>query len=420
MSGYILLVDDSPSYLQLLHNILDARGYAVQTARHGLEALEKIKAQPPMLILLDINMPEMDGFALCEQLKNDPDTADIGVLFLSAHHDTETKVRCFAAGAVDYISKPFEEAEVLARLRTHLLILEQQRHLNGILNASLDGILTYRAVRDAEGQVADFRCLLANPRAAEIFGAAQEGLKLLSLKQQLSRLQHPVAWQELLDVFDHGQPLDTERYTRSRRRWLHMLAVPLEDGLALTLRDTSERKELELALARLAEQDSLTGLPNRRVFDRCLQQEWRRCRQAGEPLALIMCDIDYFKAYNDSQGHIAGDGCLVHVGRTLQQQVSWPEALVARYGGEEFGIILPRLPLSKAVQIADELLLAVRSLQLPHPGLPGTTAVTLSLGVATCLPDARQDMSELLQKADQALYQAKAQGRNQVVVAAAD
>lgn len=417
MSGYILLVDDSPTYLKLLCNILDARGYAVQTASNGAEALEKVKAQRPLLILLDINMPEMDGFALCEQLKSRPETADIGVLFLSAHHDTETKVRCFAAGAVDYISKPFEEAEILARLRTHLLILEQQRHLNGILDAALDGILTYRALRNAEGQVADFRCLLANPRAAEIFGTVQEGLKMLSLKQQLAKLQHPVAWQELLGVFEQRQPLDTERYTRSMRRWLHMLAVPLEDGLALTLRDTSERKELELALARLAEQDSLTGLPNRRVFDRCLQQEWRRCRQAGEPLALIMCDIDYFKAYNDSQGHIAGDGCLVHVGRTLQQQVSWPEALVARYGGEEFGIILPRLPLARAAQIAEDLLQAVRSLQLPHPGLPGTSPVTLSLGVAACLPDSQQEMAQLLQQADRALYSAKARGRNQVVVA---
>lgn len=419
MSGYILLVDDNPNNLRLLIDILREQGYQVRPANSGARALAMVEKEQPDLILLDINMPGMDGYEVCRRLKANPNTAEIAVLFISAHDDMANKLEGFAAGAVDYITKPFQEPEVLARIRTHLLVLHQKRHLASILNTSLDGILAYQTVRDTGGKISELRCQMANPRAAEILGSPQAELLQQSLQHQLQGLQPDGLWQELLEVVTSGQPLDKEFYALPLNRWLHLLAVRLEDGLSLTLRDTSQRKELELALARLAEQDGLTGLANRRVFDRCLTQEWLRCEKMAAPLALIMCDIDHFKGYNDSQGHLAGDGCLMRVAHCLKLAVDWPDALVARYGGEEFGLILPRMPLAEAQAAAEKVLQEVRALQLPHPAAPETGQVTLSLGVSACVPSQHQAAQSLVHEADRALYQAKAKGRNQVCSLAA-
>ena len=162
--------------------------------------------------------------------------------------------------------------------------------------------------------------------------------------------------------------------------------------------------------------DTLTQIPNRRNFDDCFQIEWQRMGESGEPLSLILCDIDVFKIYNDTYGHQMGDDCLRQVAQGICQVVKRPDNLVARYGGEEFVIILPRTDATEAIRIAEEVRLNIERIALPFKsksfgGLPNSV-VTISLGVACTIPSFDSPAEKLLLEADKALYQSKREGRN--------
>ncbi|MEN9264285.1 MAG: diguanylate cyclase, partial [Gloeomargarita sp. GMQP_bins_44] len=154
---------------------------------------------------------------------------------------------------------------------------------------------------------------------------------------------------------------------------------------------------------------------NRRRFDEYLAQQWQQLAAEGASLSLILADIDFFKRYNDTYGHLAGDDCLRRVAQTIVQVVNRPDDLVARYGGEEFAVILPRTILSGAVMVAERIRAAVEQLRIPHPCSTVHDWVTLSLGVTTMVPTTLNSPAELVAAADHALYQAKQQGRNCVV-----
>jgi diguanylate cyclase (GGDEF)-like protein len=188
--------------------------------------------------------------------------------------------------------------------------------------------------------------------------------------------------------------------------------------LASAIQQAQLYQQLEAAngeLQRLAAFDGLTQVPNRRRFDEYLVQEWQRLAQEQGALSLILADIDFFKSYNDTYGHVAGDECLRRVAQTIHQVVSYTKGLVARYGGEEFGVILPETPLAPAMTVAEQIRLRVAQLRIPHQHSPVHGYVTLSLGVSSLLPNSEAAPAALVAAADQALYQAKQQGRNCVV-----
>jgi len=170
-----------------------------------------------------------------------------------------------------------------------------------------------------------------------------------------------------------------------------------------------------LELERLSSLDGLTGLANRRYFDTVFDREWRRAMRETEPLSLIMCDVDYFKLYNDSYGHQAGDECLKLVATSLQAAMQRPTDLVARYGGEEFVILLPGTHARGAVKIAERARQAILGLQLPHEKSAIHDCVTISMGEATVAPMLKHSPGDLLLAADKALYAAKKAGRNRVM-----
>jgi diguanylate cyclase (GGDEF)-like protein/PAS domain S-box-containing protein len=170
-------------------------------------------------------------------------------------------------------------------------------------------------------------------------------------------------------------------------------------------------------LKRIAYLDGLTQVANRRRFEEHLQTEWRRMVREQKPLSLILCDIDYFKTYNDCYGHQAGDNCLRLVARTLTRAAKRPGDLVARYGGEEFVVVLPNTNLKGAETVAEDIRFFVRSRRIDHKMSATDKIVTLSLGVASCVPTPEESPSHLVKLADDALYQAKNHGRDQVRVA---
>jgi diguanylate cyclase (GGDEF)-like protein len=181
-----------------------------------------------------------------------------------------------------------------------------------------------------------------------------------------------------------------------------------------------ERKELETSLQRseqryreLAKADALTGLANRRGFDERLEEEWNRAARRGEPLALLLIDVDLFKSYNDIYGHIGGDTCLRCIARVIADTLQRHSDVAARFGGEEFAVILPDTQLETALRVAESIRMAVVAMNLPHSGNPEGVQ-TISIGVAAGAPGENASVVSLLIASDHALYRAKYLGRNRV------
>jgi diguanylate cyclase (GGDEF)-like protein len=207
-------------------------------------------------------------------------------------------------------------------------------------------------------------------------------------------------------------------HSPTEQRWFMMRIHPLDWNkpkyFVVTHENITERKLVEIRVEELAVLDGLTGIANRHRFDDFLEDEWRRARRLGHPVSLALCDIDFFKPYNDTYGHMAGDECLRRVGEALKPFSRRPGDLVARYGGEEFAVILGNTDEQTARKVAGDIRAAIQALNIPHEHATATGCVTTSVGVATLRPHAQPDASPhgLIEAADQALYKAKRSGRN--------
>ncbi len=348
----ILVVDDVAVNVQLLTTYLTSVGYDVFTARDGQEALDKVSEAQPDLILLDVMMPKLNGFEVCERLKSDPTTKIIPVIMVTALNEIEDKIKATEAGADDFVSKPFNKLELLTRVKS-----------------------------------------------------------LLRIKQ-------------------------------------------LHDELRAKVRELEQARE---RLRQLAITDGLTGLYNHRYLKEHLEQELLRANRHQSHVSVVMLDIDHFKKFNDTFGHPAGDTILRTLARLLRDNIRKID-IAARYGGEEFFLVLIETNKNAATQAAEKVRRLVEAYQFDltndgYPASPFGTApllgwtpsagaaeaeahltevatatngdgagnhfafnhhLTISMGVAT-FPDDAMDINQLIEVADQRLYKAKKQGRNQVV-----
>ncbi|MEM9245289.1 MAG: diguanylate cyclase, partial [Cyanobacteria bacterium P01_F01_bin.153] len=201
-------------------------------------------------------------------------------------------------------------------------------------------------------------------------------------------------------------------------QWEQDFLRNLSEQLAISIQQATlydHLSKVNRKLEQLATMDGLTGIPNRRFFDQTLHQEWSRGQRSGQPLALIVTDIDFFKPYNDHYGHLAGDDCLQQVAQALAKVARRSTDLAFRYGGEEFAIILPNTTLMGAIAVAQQVLDHLWSLALEHAHSKVAKQVTLSLGIASFVPSLPQDPDDLIQRADQALFMAKEAGRNRAI-----
>jgi diguanylate cyclase (GGDEF)-like protein/PAS domain S-box-containing protein len=447
--GNILLIDDLPENLKLLTDLLSQIGYVVRSAVSGMRGFKSAKSKPPDIILLDIKMPEMDGYQVCTTFKNDPDLSNIPILFISALDETFDKLKAFQVGGVDYITKPFQIEEVAARIEAHLTIQKQQQVLQNeiakrqeieevlyqsrallasVLNSALDGIAAMQAVRDPiTGDIEDFRCLVVNPIMSKALNYNREDIiGRLVLKKLLQNLD-PNLFDQFVNVVETGEPLNQDFYYPSGNScWYHYVVVKLGDGFAITVRDITKRKQTELDLQKTNDQlqeanhklellsnlDGLTQIPNRRCFNSYLLLHWQYHQREQKPIALILIDIDYFKFYNDSYGHQSGDDCLIRVAEVIARIPQRGIDLVARYGGEEFAVILPNTNSEGALVVAESIRNAITILNIPHQSSTVSDRITLSLGITSLIPSSDQNPEILINSADKALYTAKKQGRN--------
>jgi diguanylate cyclase (GGDEF)-like protein len=444
----ILVVDDAPENLRILCTALTDHGYSVRCAKSGTLAISGSQSTPPDLVLLDILMPHMNGYEVCQRLKQDRRTRHVPVIFLSALDDGSDKAKAFAAGGDDYIAKPFSIDEVLARVAYQLKVSQRQaqlqrqadqyRHsshelrrayifLSEVLNSLEAGVAAFSPVRDEQGTVVDFRLqvandalrrLLFNPTTALANG--QEVVKTVETLRTLTAHYFDCDLFELCDqVLASHDPVRQELTLRQpeHQQWFEVFVTKLREGVVTSLRDISDTKSQILSLEsmkrelyQLAMTDGLTRVGNRYHFDAYLEAEWQRSIREQQPLSLLLGDIDQFKRFNDACGHSVGDRCLQAVAATLKNVVKRPADLVARYGGEEFAIVLPNTPLSGAAQIANEVQQAIRTLYLSDIPDPDYTHVRLSIGVTSTLPQQHSHCQVLIEAADRALYRAKALG----------
>lgn len=291
----VLIVDDEPMNLKLLEITLKEE-YEVMIAHNGKEAIRLAsEGIQPDIILLDIMMPEMDGYQVCRILRELPETREIPIIFITAIKEEKSEERAFRLGVVDYITKPFSIPIVKGRVKNHI------------------DLKKYR-----------------------------------DLQKQNSNI------------------------------------------------------------------DELTRIANRRKFNETLITEWNRAKRDEQPLSIIMLDIDKFKNFNDFYGHLRGDECIHKIAQTLKKELKRPGDLAARWGGEEFACILPNTDFFGAKLSAERIRKSIMELGIPHAASAVSNVVTVSIGVATVIPNQDNSYSELMNSVDMALYRAKDQGRNMV------
>lgn len=268
--GNILIVDDLPENLHFLTEVLTKQGYKVRCVTNGSMALRTVRNHPPDAIFMDIKMPDMDGYQVCEALKLDENTSEIPIIFLSALDQVFDKVKAFKVGGVDYISKPFEPEEVLVRLETHLTIGRQKCQLKeaidryqqtaeiayqsrtilaNLLNSSLDGIAAVQAVRgDIAGEIEDFRCLVVNPVFARLLGKKRTELAGAPVLKKLLNQLIPGLFDLLVEVVETGESLAGEVHLESDDlgKCYYLTAVRLGDGCSITIRHLTDLKQSRL------------------------------------------------------------------------------------------------------------------------------------------------------------------------------
>jgi diguanylate cyclase (GGDEF)-like protein/PAS domain S-box-containing protein len=447
--GKILVVDDLADNLRLLQQMLKEGGYTTYPANSGSMALRFLQTTLPDVILMDAMMPDMDGYEVCRRLRTDPRTHDIPVIFVSAADHVIDKVKAFSCGAVDYVVKPFQQEEVLARIKTHLSLRDLQKRLEqrvaertselSSINAALsreiaerirtEKALTntrqdYKSLVDSingifwELELPSFRLAYVSQQVESMLGFPQN-VWLQSDSFWIDRL-HPDDRERVVGYFktDAARALNYDLEYRmvdagGRTVWLrNIVKVIVENGAPVKMRgvmvDITQKKTAEEQLHVMAHYDALTGLPNRALLRQQAAQVIEQARRDGRKVALLVIDLDYFKNINDSLGHQTGDALLREAGMRLRAGFG-ATGKVARLGGDEFVLLMPELDNGQKAAAAAELVLD--QLRVPYLIDGHELHSGGSIGVSM-YPDDGGDVDALLRAADTAMYSAKEKGRN--------
>jgi two-component system cell cycle response regulator len=454
MSARILVVDDIDANVRLLAAKLEAEYYDVLTAFDGATALAIAASEAPDIVLLDVMMPGMDGFAVCRRLKDDPLTRHIPVVLVTALDSRGDKITGLEAGADEFLTKPIDDILLFARVRslTRLKMaideLRQReasgRRLGVIGGASgrlggtggrvlvvddnprqLQRVMAELSVEHrpvAEIDPENALLTAKGPVDVVLVNAAArnfDGLRLAASLRSDERTRHvPVL--AILDADD-------------RKRLVKALEIGVNDVLtrpidpqemAARVRTQIKRKRytdflrqnLDYSLE-LAVTDELTGLNNRRFMESQIIALVERAAAGGDAVSALMIDIDHFKKINDTYGHDVGDEVLREFAARLASNVRAID-LPCRYGGEEFTVIMPGASIEAAEKVAERIRLHVAGAPFRVAAGSELLNVTISIGVAASMGE-HDSPEALIKRADEAVYEAKAGGRNRVIARAA-
>ncbi len=446
MSARILIVDDLAPNLHLLQVKLSAEYYDVLLAQSGEEALEKIKDERVDLILMDAIMPGMDGFETCRKLKNNPDTYHIPVIMVTALDGTKDRIRGLESGADDFITKPFDDFNLLARVKSLLRLKMVTDQLLSHTGHSLANSRTVvQEIEKRKGRIVvledhnkraqqltaplqDIHNFTIATRPEEVVGRKPSDTDLIIVSLTSENFDGLRVCASL--KFDHetrnipvllvGTPEDENRFVRAYDLGINdTLMRPIEKQELIARVNTQLKRkfysdalqenfnqDLEMVVA-----DPLTGLGNRRYFERSVAPLFESIEK-GEPFSIIVFDIDHFKRVNDILGHDIGDDILKEVATRLVTHMRAID-IVSRYGGEEFMIAMPNTVLDDAMFAADRIRGLIGGTPIYVDGQ--ALSITMSAGVAQVAQG--EKLREVFKRADSALYKAKREGRNNVKAA---
>ena len=484
----ILVVDDDEALLKTVSWILKEHGYDVIAVPGSRGLLEYLESSVPDLLLLDIMMPDLDGFEVLERIRNDDRWRDLPVLMISAMPPEEAAVRTLGMGASDFVPKPFRVRELLARIQAQLRARDTLSRARQELRSTEVQLQRARDEAESRRQLVDIlhevtgdlspdeiyhilvrrvaralnlsHCSLVFARPGDEMGTVATAYENPQLRDFEIRLDR---YPEIRTALDRGEPvliedvLTSPLYGDVRREWdrsgtvvsiRSVIALPFRvDGqlagvffLRTTRHETPLRRDdVEFAdavikaavaaiekarviertkadkarLEMLAITDPLTLTLNRRALVDRLDEEMERARRYGLVLTLLMVDLDHFKRVNDTHGHLVGDDVLREVSMIIQREVRTVD-IVARYGGEEFVVVLPETAEEGAVAFAERVRQRIAEHRIAGEEGEEALSLTVSIGVATFPSTSIETTDDLISHADDALYRAKAEGRNKV------
>jgi len=457
MTARVLVVDDVPANVKLLEARLSAEYFDVTTAYSGSEALDVCERAECDIVLLDVMMPDMDGFEVCRKLKSNPATHHIPVVMVTALDQPSDRVRGLEAGADDFLTKPVSDVALVSRVRSlaRLKMVTDELRMRAVTSKEIGIQSPERAAVAETGKggrilVVDDRksscerivAMLSAEHAVDVeadpnealFHAAEgnydllivslgmqafDGLRLCSQVRSLERTRNV----PILAVADAE---NNQRLARGLEIGVNdYLIRPIEKNEMLARVRTQIKKKryterlrdnVQLSIE-MAITDALTGLFNRRYMETHLAALVEQAAARGKPITVLVLDIDYFKAINDTHGHDAGDEVLREFALRIRKSIRNID-LACRYGGEEFVIVMPETDMAVATMVAERLRRRIASEPfLIQDGAHGLD-VTISVGIAA-LDGPADTAAAVLKRADTALYRAKRDGRNRVVPDAA-
>jgi len=457
MTARVLVVDDVPANVKLLEARLSAEYFDVATATKGVEALAICEKAECDIVLLDVMMPDMDGFEVCRRIKGNPNTHHIPVVMVTALDHPSDRVRGLEAGADDFLTKPVSDVALIARVRSlsRLKMMTDELRMRAVTSREI-GIQKpeHEAIADAgrggrvlivDDRPTSYERILAtlaaehtvdvesNPNDA-LFRAAEgshdlvivslalanfDALRLCSQIRSLDRTRNV----PILAIADGD---DNARMVRGLEIGVNdYLLRPIDKNELMARARTQIRKKRYTERLRdnvqqsieMAITDALTGLYNRRYMETHLSALVEQAASRGKPLTALVLDIDFFKSINDTYGHDAGDDVLREFATRIRKSIRGID-LACRFGGEEFVIVMPETDMGVATIVAERLRRRIASEPFAIQQGASSIEVTISIGLAA-LDAGDVNAGNILKRADQALYRAKRDGRNRVVADAA-
>ncbi len=449
MSARILVVDDLAPNLHLLEVKLQAEYYDVLTAKSGYQALEIAGKEKLDLILMDAMMPGMNGFEACEKLKQNSETWHIPVIMVTALEETKDRIRGLEAGADDFITKPIDDFNLMARVRSLLrlkMVTDQLLSHTGQTCSNSRPLL--ERIHQKTGNI-----LLVEDhklRAEKIATPLKKTHKVIVESDPVKALRRAKAGVDLIivslvsDGFDGLRVCASLRFDEASREIPILIVGDPEDeqrliraydiGINDTLMRPIELQEMQARVSTLLRRkfyadslrenfnenlemvvaDPLTGLGNRRYFDRAIDPFFGALEDKGEVFSIMVFDIDHFKRVNDILGHDMGDQILKEIATRLVTHMRAVD-VVSRYGGEEFMIAMPKTTEAEAMIAADR----VRSLIAGTPIYVDGQALQITTSAGVAEVEKGEELRDVFKRADNALYKAKQAGRNKVISAKA-
>jgi two-component system, cell cycle response regulator len=457
MSARVLVVDDVPANVKLLEARLSAEYFDVITAYSGSEALTLAERAECDIVLLDVMMPDMDGFEVCRRLKSNPATHHIPVVMVTALDQPSDRVKGLEAGADDFLTKPVSDLALVARVRSlvrlkmvtdelrmraltsreigiqsaereavsetgrggHILIVDDRKSSYERLVSTL--VAEHAVDVETEPSEALFHAAEGNYDLAIVSLGLQsfDGLRLCSQLRSLERTRG-------LPILAVAEPDNNQRLLRGLEIGVNdYLIRPIDKNELLARARTQVKRKRYTERLRdnvqmtveMAITDALTGLHNRRYMETHLATLVEQAASRGKPISLLILDIDYFKSVNDTYGHDAGDDVLREFAIRLRKSIRNID-LACRFGGEEFVVVMPETDMGVATTVAERLRRRIATEPFPIQQEMKLLDVTISVGIAG-LAGADDNAVAMVKRADQALYRAKRDGRNRVVPDAA-